>query len=305
MEEIFYRDRLTKTTKKEMIYKEKWIHFFYGDSFFNRFSHRWLLPFITRFSLFSFLYGKLQKTSWSTRKIVPFIQAFGINSSEFLAPISSFSSFNDFFIRQLKPEARPLCEEKDKLIIPADGNYLFYPRVDHIDSFFVKGQALSLEELLGDAALAKEYAEGSLVIGRLRPFDYHRFHFPCDGTPSVSTMINGAFFSVNPLATKSKISIFSENKRALCSLSTLFFGKILYLAIGATNVGSIKETYESEKPLLKGEERGYFEFGGSCILLLFKKNSIVFDADLVEATEQGLEMYCLMGQSMGRASQIQ
>lgn len=305
MEKIIYIDRLTQKKKKEQIYKERWIHFFYGNSFLHRFSHRWILPFITRFSFFSMLYGKFQKTSWSARKIPSFIKAFKIDSSEFLHPVSTFHSFNDFFIRKLQAEARPICQDKNKAIIPADGNYLFYPRVDQMNSFFIKGQALSLEELVKNKALAEEYAEGSMVIGRLRPFDYHRFHFPCDGTPAPSLMINGNFFSVNPLATKKHLSIFSENKRALCVFNTPLFGKILYLAIGATNVGSIQETYKSEAFYSKGEERGYFEFGGSCIILLFKKETLLFDQDLMEATQEGLEISCLLGQSMGQALKIQ
>ena len=141
-----------------------------------------------------------------------------------------------------------------------------------------------------------------MAIVRLCPSDYHRFHFPCDCVPGQTRLINGWLYSVNPLAIKNNLDIFTQNKRTLCELETNRFGKILYLEIGATNVGSIQQTYEPFEKQPKGAEKGYFEFGGSSLILLFAKGMIQFDQDLLDATEAGLEMRCLMGQQMGVAA---
>ena len=140
-----------------------------------------------------------------------------------------------------------------------------------------------------------------MVLARLCPTDYHRFHFPCDCLPGQTKLINGWLYSVNPLAVKKNIQILTQNKRTLCLLDTPLFGSVAYMEIGATSVGSIQETYVVDRFQVKGAEKGYFEFGGSALILLFPKNTIQFDSDLLAATEQGLEMRCLLGQSMGRA----
>ena len=93
-------------------------------------------------------------------------------------------------------------------------------------------------------------------------------------------MINGWLYSVNPVAVKKNIQIFTQNKRALCELQTPAFGRVLYMEVGATTVGSIQETYQPGQWQCKGAEKGYFEFGGSALILLFAKNTIQFDEDL-------------------------
>jgi len=140
-----------------------------------------------------------------------------------------------------------------------------------------------------------------MVISRLCPTDYHRFHFPCTCIPGKAKLINGPLFSVNPLALKKHIAILSENKRVLTPLETGLFGQALYIEVGATCVGSIKQTFTPSKPHEKGEEKGYFEFGGSCTILLFQPNTIQFDQDLIDASADYIETYAKMGTSLGRA----
>ena len=101
------------------------------------------------------------------------------------------------------------------------------------------------------------------------------------------------------MALRKRISILAENKRVVTEIETERFGTILYIEIGATAVGSIRQTYIPDLPVKKGEEKGYFEFGGSCIVLLFEKNRICFDADLIKNTEEGLETRANFGQSLG------
>lgn len=259
-----------------------------------------LVNLLAKLPAISALYGWWQRRPWSKRKIVPFIQKFHIDTAEFQDSVDSFGSFDDFFIRKLKREARPLPHEKGLAVIPADGRYRFIPNIAHADGFIVKGQKFSLAELLGDAALAQSYEQGSMVMARLCPIDYHRFHFPCDGLPGPSRLIDGDLYSVNPLALSKNIHIYTQNKRRITAIESRSFGKILYVEVGATNVGSIHETYTPNLPYHTGDEKGYFSFGGSALLLLFEPNTIEFEPDLLHLSGRGLEIYCKMGQPLGR-----
>ena len=183
---------------------------------------------------------------------------------------AEFRSFNDFFIRKLKPEARPVSQDPRVLVAPADARYLVYPR---FEAFSIKEKTFSLREFLQNIELTHRYREGSMVIARLCPSDYHRFHFPCDAFVSKAKLIPGPLFSVNPMALQKKLSILVENKRMVTEVHSERFGMLLYLEIGATCVGSIRQTYQPETVVKKGEEKGYFEFGGSCIVLFLEKGN--------------------------------
>lgn len=298
---IVYIDRKTGRKEVEKVYRNAAVKFLYGDHWLSQHMSPAILPMIAKLPFFSQFYGFLQKQPSSTKKIVPFIQHFEVDETEFLDPVTSFSCFNDFFIRKLKSTARPLVHGEQTAIIPADGRYYVYPNVSHTDGFIVKGKKFCLEALLQNAELAQNYAEGSMVLARLCPSDYHRFHFPTNGIPGETQLINGWLYSVNPLAIRKNLDIFTQNKRTLCEIETENFGKILFIDVGATCVGSIQQTYTPHTPQEKGAEKGYFEFGGSSLILLFPKNSIQFDEDLIEATSHGFEMRCLMGQSLGKA----
>ena len=292
---IRYLDRITGRVEKEEIYGEDTL--------------RWLLREGRFFELLrscafgstlpSRLYGLWQKMPWTRRRIRPFVERFDLDPSEFLKPLEAFSSFDDFFTRRLKEGARPIDPERNGACIPADGRYLVYSDLLQLGKFPVKGELFDLKRLLRDRQLAQKYASGSLVIGRLCPIDYHRFHFPCACLPSESRPIQGPLWPVNPLALRKRPSILVENKRVFTLLETELFGEILYIEVGAVCVGSIHQTYLPQKAQAKGAEKGYFSFGGSTLLLLFKKNRIRFERDLLEASKRGLEMRCLLGQPMG------
>ncbi len=298
---ICYIERTTGSICKEKVYGDLALQLLYGDHFISKTIGVSLSHLLARVSCFSWAYGKFQKSACSVKKIVPFIKSFNIDTNEFADNPETFLSFNDFFIRRLKKSARPIAEGSDIAIIPADGRYLFYQHLDQTDTFLVKGQRFCLSELLTDPKLGGKYASGSMVIARLCPSDYHRYHFPCDCTPDVTRLINGWLYSVNPIAIKKNIHIFSQNKRTICHLMTKEFGEVLFLEIGATFVGSIHQTYTPGHLYPKGAEKGYFSFGGSSLILLFEPSRIVFDQDLLAATAKGMEIRCLMGQSMGRS----
>lgn len=299
MEPITYINRETGLQEVEKVYGEKALRFLYGNTLFSRWFGAPLVFLLSKIPFFSAAYGALQKSSYSQKKIKPFIDEFEVDPSDFLEEVGEFKTFNDFFIRKLKPEARPIVPGPNIAIIPADGRYLFYPHIEESDGFVVKGKKFQLSDLLEDVILASKYAQGTMVMARLCPSDYHRFHFPCDCIPGESKFINGWLYSVNPIAIKRDVTIFTQNKRTLCELKTKDFGDVLYLEIGATNVGTIHETYTPFLPHPKGSEKGYFSFGGSSLILLFEPGKLVLDSDLTAHPHQ--EIRCLMGQSMGRA----
>lgn len=298
MDNIVYIDRSTGKQCIEKVYGGAALNLLYGKSILSKVLGAPLVYALCRYPFFSSFYGFLQKQTWSKRKIKPFIDYFQLDTAEFLNPVSSFTSFNDFFIRKLKPAARPIAD--CPAIIPADARYFFHQDIHLSDGFLVKGQKFDLVTLLGNKELAVRYERGSMVMARLCPTDYHRFHFPCDNIPSATQFLNGWLYSVNPIALKQDIHIFTQNKRTLCELATPHFGKVLFLEIGATNVGSIHQTYTPDHFQEKGIEKGYFSFGASSLIILFEPERIRFDNDLLEATQQGLEIRCLMGQSMGQ-----
>jgi phosphatidylserine decarboxylase len=291
MERIEYIDRQTGEICEEKVYGDGALRFLYGSNPIGRLCR----TIVSQSDLFSRFYGLLMKSSLSKGKIQPFIENFHIDTDDFLDASSTFQSFNDFFIRKLNPSSRPIDSSGNSIIIPADGRYLFY---NTIDQFTVKGKVFDVDSFLTDPQLAERYRDGSMVVARLCPTDYHRFHFPCDCTPSKTQLINGYLYSVNPLAIQQNLAIFWENKRVITELTTEQYGKVLFVEIGATSVGSIHQTYTPDNNCLKGEEKGYFSFGGSSIIMLFEKGRVKFCEDLLAATSRGLEIKCLMGQKL-------
>jgi phosphatidylserine decarboxylase len=301
MNEIRYIDRQSRQEKTEQVYGKYFLTALYGSSFYSRILSFIFLPIFSHLKFLSRLYGAIQKSSFSRFKVKRFVKKFKIDTSEFLDPIESFNSFNDFFIRKLKPSARPISSGHDVAILPADARYLVYENIYTVEGFWIKGHKFSLEELVQDAALAAKYTQGSMVIARLAPVDYHRFHFPANCLSNEPKAIPGPLYSVNPIALKSDIHILSRNKRMITTLNTKNFGSILYIEVGATNVGSIHQTFIPHEHYAKGDEKGFFSFGGSCIILLFEPYKIQFDQDLIDASHRKIETLGLFGQSLGRA----
>jgi phosphatidylserine decarboxylase len=299
MNDIVYIDRTSQKEYIEKVYGKAFIEALYGSSFFSKLLSFLFLSILSRSNLISFLWCSFQKSRLSRFKIKPFIKAFHIDDSEFLDPVDSFTCFNDFFIRKLKPSCRPISPEENRAILPADARYFVYDNIASVDGFLIKGHKFSLEGLLLDTVLAKKYASGSMVIARLAPVDYHRFHFPVACTPGEPHLIPGRLYSVNPTALKKDIHILTRNKRMITSLSSETFGDVLYIEVGATNVGSIHQTFSPGKLHAKGEKKGYFSFGGSCLILLFEPSKIQFDQDLLDASSRRIEVLGKLGESLG------
>ena len=294
MEPIRYFNRLTDTLETEQVYGERWLRLAYENPCGAILRHLIKRPFFSRW------YGRRMARSASRSLVAPFIRDFGLDPSEFAESPDSFDNFNEFFIRRLKPEARPFDPDPKALLFPCDGRHLGFPDLSRVDSVFVKGQRFSLPDLLGSTELSRKFERGTLVLSRLCPIDYHRYHFPASGTPSESRLLNGPLFSVSPIALRRNLAYLWENKRVVTELETKNFGTILTIDIGATNVGSIRQTFMPHHPVTRGDERGYFSFGGSSTITLFEPGRIALAGDLLEHTAHQTELYAPMGSFLGK-----
>jgi phosphatidylserine decarboxylase len=249
---------------------------------------------------FSNLYGKFSDRPASAAKVAPFTKKFGIKMEDFVTPPGGYATFNDFFYRKLSPGARPVDADPSVAIFPADARHLGFQDISAAEGIYAKGQKLSVAELVGDRALGERYARGTIICSRLCPVDYHRFHFPVAGTPSAAVPIDGTLGSVNPIALRRKLNWLWENKRARVTLDAGAFGQVTLVAVGATNVGGIMETYAPGSALAKGAERGYFRFGGSWVATLFEPGRVRLEQDLAGSTAEGIELLARFGTPMAR-----
>ena len=293
-QDIIFFDRYLNKTRAEKIYGEKYLRWIYGTL-----SGKLALASIVKRAWFSHWYGWRMSRPGSRRKIQRFIDDYGVDPTEFVHKPDEFDSFNAFFCRALQPEARPVDPDPATVVFPADGRHLCVPDLSRCDGLFVKGEMFDLQSLLGNARLAADFASGSLIVSRLCPVDYHRFHFPASGRAGPSHLLNGPLFSVNPIALCQNIHILANNKRALSVLKTEALGKVLLVEVGATNVGSICQTYEADSRVSKGDEKGFFRFGGSSTITLFEPGRVQFDEDLLVNSSKRRELYAKMGDRMG------
>lgn len=286
---LFY-NRYTKTTEEEKVVGRGWLRFAYTTVI-----GKLGVALLIKRKIFSIILGKLASSSFSKKKIVPFIEKYGIKKDSFEKKIDEFTSFNDFFSRKLKPTSRPISPKANTISAPSDGRYLAFENISNLSPFFIKGEQFTVDELIADENKAAKFASGSMLISRLCVTDYHRFHFPIACVPDKTFLINGDYLSVHPIAMKGDVSIFLQNKRMSTILHSKACGDILMIEIGSTGVGTIQQTFTPEKEVLKGDEKGYFEFGGSTVILIFENGRVRFSEDLLENTSNGLETYVLMG----------
>jgi phosphatidylserine decarboxylase len=292
---ITYFNRYTHRLETEDVYGEAFLRFTYGNPL-----GRLALHALVKRAIFSRWYGRRMDDPASRRKVLPFISRYGVDAREFAEPPEAFETFNEFFFRRLRPGARPVDSRPEVAVFPADGRHLGYPNFAAANGIFIKGRKFCLADLLGDERLARRFEEGSLVISRLCPVDYHRFHFPVAGAAEPPQRIEGTLFSVNPVALRQNIRIFAENRRWLGRIHAPEFGEVLMLEIGATCVGATCYTFAPENPVSKGCEKGYFKFGGSSVISLFEPGRVTLDEDLVANTRHGRELYARMGDHMAR-----
>jgi phosphatidylserine decarboxylase len=298
---LHYWNRAKHTIETEKIYGEPWLRFVYGNPL-----GRLALWLLVRRAIFSRYYGWRMNRRYSAAKIIPFVVDYKLDADEFGKSIFAYKTFNEFFFRKLKTSARPIAPGDDVAVLPADGRHLVFPNVETSDGFYVKGMKFTLAELFGEAhlpaeqqVLAAQFAGGAMVISRLAPVDYHRFHFPVSGLAGESRSIPGWLYSVHPIALRRNLRFLVENRRMVTLIEAPRFGAVAMIEIGATNVGRIRQMFDPGSHVEKGAEKGWFAFGGSCVITLFGREKISFDADLVEQSALHVETYAKMGERLG------
>ncbi|KAG2141147.1 phosphatidylserine decarboxylase-domain-containing protein [Suillus bovinus] len=239
----------------------------------------------------------------SARDIPGFIEFHGLQVNEILEPISSFKTFNDFFYRKLKPSARPTESPDDprRLVSAADCRLMVFETVSEATKLWIKGREFSIARLLGDAYRdeAERYVGGPLAIFRLAPQDYHRFHVPVDGRIGEIRDVKGEYYTVNPQAIRSALDVYGENVRKIIPIDSPQVGRVMVVCVGAMMVGSIKVTVEEGQDVKRGQELGYFAFGGSTIVVLFERGTVEWDEDLVINGRACLETLVRVGMGIG------
>jgi phosphatidylserine decarboxylase len=235
--------------------------------------------------------GRLLSTRISTLAIPAFCKENHIDLSMYEQ--KKFTSYNDFFIRKIKAGLRPIDREETHAISPCDSKLSIYP-ISQNAIFDIKHTKYTVYELLKDKKLAQRYEGGYLCVFRLTVDDYHRYCYIDDGVQSGNRRIDGVLHTVNPVA-NDVYPIYKENSREYSVLQSLHFGRVLMMEVGALMVGKIVN-YKERCSVLRGEEKGRFEFGGSTVILMFEKDKMVPDEDILKNTARDCETCVKMGE---------
>lgn len=267
----------------------------YGGSYLEKLYNTWYGRVLSKFILlpvFSSMATAKDRRRSSAKKIAPFVERYGINMSDF--EDREYNSFSDFFTRSIKPGKRPVDTDVNAVIAPADSKVLCYDIDDDL-KFTVKGSIYTPDEITGNCTDISSYAGGKALVFRLSMDDYHHYCFIDSGRVLSSNEIKGKLHTVSSISSKYKI--YKENHRIVNVLDTDHFGKVIYIEVGALLVGRIKNN--GIKQFEKGREKGYFEQGGSTIVLFFEKDKIKVDSDILEMSGNGIETKVKMGERIG------
>lgn len=271
--------------------QDRLLAFLYGSALGRALIKPLTAPWISRAA------GRLLSTKASCALIGPFIKSNAIDMSLFEAV--SYGSYNEFFARKIRPEVRPLDRDPHHLISPCDSKLTVLP-ITPDAQFILKHTPYTVASLLRDEQLAKTYAGGWALIFRLTVDDYHRYCYPADAKKGEFVHIPGALHTVNPIA-NDYFPIYKENTREYCTLHTGAFGDLIMMEVGALLVGKIVN-HPAGPEVSRGEEKGYFQFGGSTVVLLIKANQAVIDPDILANSCEGIETVVKYGERIGEAA---
>ena len=207
-----------------------------------------------------------------------------------------YSSFNDFFTRKIKPDCRPVPEDLDVLISPCDCLATVYP-IQENTTFSIKNTEYTLRSLLRSPRLAKRFRGGYAYVLRLTVEDYHRYLYSVSGKQSKNYHIDGTFHTVNPIA-NDYIPIYKENSREYTVIRSPEFGDVTQMEVGALLVGKISN-HKQSTVVTRGEEKGFFEYGGSTIVVLTQKGRVTPRSDLLTNSKNGYETKVLQAHPLG------
>ncbi|MDO4622250.1 MAG: phosphatidylserine decarboxylase [Eubacteriales bacterium] len=251
---------------------------------------RCILKVLTRPSL-SRLAGKFCDSRCSRFLIPGFVRKNHINLREY--ENRKYESFNQFFCRKIRTGCRPVDRDPGAFIAPCDGLLSIYP-IEKDLVIPVKQSRFGIPDLLRDPQLAAEYEGGTCLVFRLCVNHYHRYMYPDSGTKGKNICIPGVLHTVRPIALRN-VPVFTENAREYTVLHTENFGDVIQMEVGAMLVGRIQNLHQ-EAVIRRGQEKGYFEYGGSTIILLVKPGQVQFSSKLYAQTREGKEVPVKAGQ---------
>ena len=296
---ITYYDRQREELMTEKVYANGFLSWSYNTQL-----GRLATDLILRQKFISRLYGWFHRQPWSRCRIKSFVKTMNMSMNEFVCSLEDFATFYDFFTREIDLSKRPICNDPDVCIAPVDGKVLAYPLVEPDTTFRIKRSPFNLRSFLFDGELVGKFAFGSMIVSRLCLADYHHFHFPDSGVPDKPVSIRGKYYAGGPYALDTLIPFYTENHRMLTLFDSDHFGQIAMVEIGAFTVGSIQQLYQPGVHVSKGAKKGFFEFGGSTVVLLFQKGKIELDIDLCTNTQNEIETYVRLGGSIGRRPKL-
>ena len=238
--------------------------------------------------------GKFLSGRMSTFLIRPFIRRNNIDMMQFESV--QYGSYNEFFSRKIRAGQRSIDRRADHLISPCDSK-LTALKISPESRFCLKHTQYTLESLLRSESLAEKYSGGHALIFRLTVDDYHRYCYVADGQKGENVRIPGVLHTVNPIA-NDHYPIYKENSREYSLLHSNTFGDILMMEVGALLVGKIVNHHGAAK-VKRGEEKGYFQFGGSTVVLLFEKDAVQIDEDILNNSAMNIETIVRMGEKIG------
>jgi phosphatidylserine decarboxylase len=285
----------TRSIEEENIHAGRLMNFLYT----TRLGAFFVFVLVKR-KFFSRLYGLIQRRAGSRKKIGPFIKKHAIAVAELEKQPGAYPSFADFFTRKLKDGARPFSQDPKVLMSPCDGR-LFSSVLNKNNLLPVKGVACTLAELLPREGNLSGFHGGQALVFRLAPMDTHRFCYIDEGVQEQVRTEPGCLHSVNPLSLQRGYRVYASNCRQYAKLETRNFGSLLCIEVGALTVGTIRQNKPQGGPFRKGEEMGWFEIGGSTIILIFMVGRVRIDDDINLHSEKGMETLVKQGMRIGAA----
>lgn len=282
-----YRDKDGNTFEQDS-FQDKFLKLMYGSAIGRMVAKALCMPPISKIG------GALLDSAASKLLIRPFIQTHAIDMNMYVP--KQYASYNAFFKREILPEYRPVCQEKGTFISPSDGRISVYP-ISGNQVFSIKNARYTIGSLLRDQKLAEKYAGGWCFLIRLTVDNYHHFCYVDSGQKTGNRLIPGVLHTVNPVAGEF-FDIYKENSREYTMIRTENFGDVIQMEVGAMMVGKIVNRHE-QAVVSRGEEKGWFEFGGSTVIVLVEKDRVTARMDLIKNTKEGYETIVRMGEAIG------
>jgi phosphatidylserine decarboxylase len=287
MHTLDYRDRETGARLRERVYAAEQLEFLYGHPI-----GRLLLKHVLTRRAFTWLYGFPKRSRWSRNQIRGFIDTLDVDTTQLEKPVAAYDSLDEFFSRRLKPGARPVDLNPDHLLSPCDGRAFAWQCLGGRE-LVIKHTRTTIAALIGDPAIASAFSDPAVLLVRIAAADYHRCHFPADGIAFPPRAVGERLHSVHPIALEQGAPSFA-NYRMVTRIDSDEFGPLLIIEVGSLTVGSIVQTFTPSR-VARGEEKSYFRFGGSALLMLAQSSRIAFDDDLIRSTVEGIESKVRVG----------